>query len=512
MALSDYTPAEQEAIAQVWRDGDLTYLLHPGQQKLYDLIRAQQQGVRDGDPEAGRKYAINIARRWGKSWLLLTMALEDGLSINRGLIRYAASTDDQVTEIVTQILPELLEDCPDDIKPVWKASEGTWSFPSTGAVLKLSGMHTRNACNAQRGTKAHRCYVDEAAFSEHMEYLIGSVLMPQCLTTNGTVIISSTPPESPAHPFVALCLNLEARGKYHRRNIHDPDAPHLTPTVIEEFKRECGNGDPVVGERSTQWRREYLCEFVVDSQKAVVPEFTEMESKIVEARERPAHTDLYVIADLGYEDLSAWLFIHTDFKSGLWIVEDELVMRNASVTEQVEAARAKELTLWGAKPANDNGATQIANDNAMASPVTQSVTPYCRLADASPLVVAEMHRAQKYAMGQVDNSDREAAVNALRRVTQLARYRIHPRCKQTIAHMKAALWNDQRTSFKRMGSFGHFDCVAALMYAERHIDRQRNPWPLLDDGVTRSSHWIPALHNQQKPALASLGSKWRKPR
>jgi hypothetical protein len=504
MTAAAYTPAELEAVHQCWRAGELSYLLHPGQQKLYDLIRAQQQGVRDGDPEAGRKYAINISRRWGKSWLLLTMALEDGLRIHRGLIRYAASTDDQVTEIVTQILPELLEDCPDDVRPVWKASEGTWTFPTTGAVLKLSGMHTRNACNAQRGTKAHRCYVDEAAFSEHMEYLIGSVLMPQCLTTNGTVIVSSTPPESPAHPFVALCLNLEARGKYHKRDIYDPDAPHLTPAVIEEFKRECGNGDPLVGEKSTQWRREYLCEFVVDSQKAVCPEFTEMETKIVEEHERPAFYDRYVIADLGFHDLSAWLFVIWDFKRGLWIAEDEVVMRNASVSDQVRAAVAKEWELWG--PANDNG--EPGNLDA------SGLTPYCRLADASPLVIAEMNRERKYAIGQVDNSDREAGVNALRRVTQLAKYRINPKCKHLISQMKSAIYNPSRTGFARMGTFGHFDAVAAACYVERHVNRQHNPYPALDPGVSRATHWLGEAHTDsaEKRALGSIRSKWRKPR
>jgi hypothetical protein len=488
----EYTEEEARAVAQCWEEGDLTYLLHPGQQKLYDLIRAQQQGVRDGDPEAGRKYAINISRRWGKSWLLLTMAIEDGLTIRGGLIRYAASTDEQVTEIVTQLIPELLADCPEHLRPVWKESKGTFTFPSTGAILRLSGMHTRKACDAQRGTKAHRCYVDEAAFSDHLEYLVGSVFMPQCLTTNGTVIISSTPPESPAHPFVAMCLELEARGKYHKRDIHDPDAPHLTPAVIEEFKAECG------GERSTKWRREFLCEFVVDTDSAVCPEFQEMEPILVEAHERPSHYDTYVIADLGFHDLAAWLFVIWDFKRGLWVAEDELVMRNASVSEQVRAALAKERELWG--PANDNGGPAWA--------------PYCRLADASPLVIAEMNRERKYAIGQVDNSDREAAVNALRRVTQQGRYRINPKCKNLIAHMKAAVWNTSRTSFARMGSMGHFDCVAAAMYTERHMNRQHNPYPELAEGVTAHNYWIPAasVDPAGKRALQSIGSRFRKPR
>jgi hypothetical protein len=443
-----------------------------------------------------------MPRRSGKSWALLVMATEDGLTIPNGMIRYAAATDDQVTEIVTQIMPELLEDCPEDIRPIWEPSKGRYVFPGSGAVLKLSGMHTRKACDAQRGTKAHRCYVDEAAFSDHMEYLIGSVFMPQCMTTGGMVIIASTPPESPAHPFVTLCQELELRGKYHKRTVYEIKAPHITPALIEEFKRECGNGDPVVGERSIKWRREFLCEFVIDDTKAVIPEFTDMESVIVEEREPPAHTDRYVIADLGYEDLAAWLFIYTDFRAGLWVVEDELVMRNASVTEQVRAAKAKERALWG-EPANDNGTP--VNDNAEPS-------VYCRLADASPLVIAEMQRGQRYPIGQVDNSDREAAVNALRRVTQLARYRIHPRCKHTIAHMKAAIWTKTRTSFERMGSMGHFDCVAALMYAERHIDRQRNPFPALDENVKHHTHFIGADYTRKKPALASLGSKWRPPR
>jgi hypothetical protein len=442
--------------------------------------------VRDGDPEAGRKYAINISRRWGKSWLLLTMALEDGLTIQGGLIRYAASTDEQVTEIVTQLVPELLADCPEHLRPVWKESKGTFTFPSTGAVLRLSGMHTRKACDAQRGTKAHRCYVDEAAFSDHLEYLVGSVFMPQCLTTNGTVIISSTPPESPAHPFVAMCLELEARGKYHKRDIHDPDAPHLTPGVIREFQEECG------GATSTKWRREFLCEFVVDTESAVVPEFSANEARIVEPHEaykRPDHYDAWVIADGGYHDLSAWLFIAWDFQRAVWVVEDELVMRNAAISDQVAAARAKEAALWGDHPV------------------------YARMGDFTPLVIAEMQKGQRYEIGQVDNSDREAAVNGLRRAVQLGKIRILSNCKQTIAHLKSAVWSTNRNSFARMGALGHFDCVAALMYAERHVNRQRNPFPDPMESLDRLQYWrSPHYRPTAGSAFDVLRPRFRKPK
>lgn len=496
----------QAAIEQCWRAGDLTYLLHDGQLELYELIRAQQQAVRDGDTEAGRKFAANVHRRFGKSWLWLDMAIEDGFRIERGLIRYAAPTEDQVTGFLLPLADELLAECPEDIKPQWQASRSQFYFPTTGAILKLSGMHTRRACDAQRGTGTHRAYLDEAAFSEHLDYMIGSVLMPQCLTTNGTILVASTPPETPAHPFVALCHQLASTGKYFHRTIHNSKAPHITPSLIEEFKAECG------GEHTTKWRREFLCEFVIDDETAIVPEFTAAESTIVEEVEAPVVCDRYVVADIGFVDLSFWLFGYYDFQRALWCVEDELVFRNTSLTAMVRAAREKERELWWSKLPSLPPRPPMTDDVDWEVPPEPEPQPYARFADVDALVLAEMSREQRYRIGPVRNDDLDAAVNALRLATYRRKYRVHPRCKQLIAHLKAGVWNTARTGFARMGSFGHFDGVAAAMYFERHVNRTRNPMEGLPAAGTPEEQLAAARgrRRMQGKTAAALGSRWRR--
>jgi hypothetical protein len=487
LALSDYTPGVRDAVEQQWHDGDLSYLWHEEQQRWDDIRRAH----------ARRVFVVECSRRIGKSMYLCALAIQEAISGPDRQIRYAAPHAKDVKKIVLPHMRSILEDCPGELKPSFSVVDNCWTFPN-GSQIHIAGCNSGNA-ESLRGVASHLCLVDEAGFVDELRYVVFDILLPQTLTTDGRIVLASTPAKSPAHDFAAYCAEAEASGSYVHATIYD--APHITGDLIAEYMGESG------GEESSTWRREYLAQRVVDEESAVVPEFIRMRDVLVEEHERPAHYDRYVIADLGYHDLAAWLFVIWDFKRGLWIAEDELVMKNASISEQVRAAIAKEHALWG-EPANDSGvgARPVNGNTAGESSV------YCRLADGSPLVIAEMQRGQKYPIGQVDNGDRDAAVAAFRRVTRDAKYRINPKCKTLISHISAAVWNPQRSNFARMGSFGHFDALAAALYAERHIDRQRNPFPALDENVKHDTHFIGADYTRRKPALASLGSKWRPPR
>ena len=50
-------------------------------------------------------------------------------------------------------------------------------------------------------------------------------------------------------------------------------------------------------------------------------------------------------------------------------------------------------------------------------------------------------------------------------------------CPELVGHLRAAIWNKQRTKFEFVDGFGHFDGVDALKYLCRHVVRGHNPWP-----------------------------------
>ena len=292
----------------------------------------------------------------------------------------------------------------------------------------------------------------------------------------------STPSRSAAHVFLTkYCLRAQGEGNYLHRTIYD--APHITKDILEKYKAEAG------GEESATWQREYLAKVVVDEEIAVIPEFATAEATIVAEVERPEFFDTYVSIDIGYHDLTAVLFAYYHFPLATVVVEDELVFLKTNSGAIASAAKEKERELWGHQ-----------------EPVT-------RFIDASQHLVRDLSTDHCYQVNKVRRDDRDAAINKLRLLIADHRVFIHPRCRNTIAHLKGAVWNQSRTKFARSGKLGHFDCVAALVYLCRYIGPQSNPFPPLR-GVTRKTHHVTVVPpSREKLELSKLmrsrRRKWR---
>jgi hypothetical protein len=477
LARTDYTEEQWEAVQDCWRNGRLNYFYYPLQDEWDESFRASSRRI----------WVAECSRRLGKSVFSVTKAFEPCLR-GEGDVRYGAPTQKMVKNIISPIIKgTLLPDCPPELQPKFYQQDGIWEFP-TGCVLQVAGLNNGHADDL-RGTECVLAVLDEAGFIDDLKYVVEDVLLPQLLTTDGHLMMPSSPAVTPAHDFTGFCVDAEANGSYVHATIYDAlrkGHPKLTPDLIAEFAVEVG------GEKTSAWKREYLAQRVISEDAAICPEFTEAERFIVERVEdykRPEYYDAWVIADSGYHDLSAWIFIVWDFKRAVWVVEDELVFRNCSISEQTRAAEAKERELWGDHPV------------------------YARYIDASPLVIAEMQKEGRYPIGQVNNQDRDAAVNGLRLAVGRHTIRILDRCKTTIAHLRGGVWNTARTSFARMGNMGHFDAISAAMYAERHVSRSRNPYPPHPDGVTQLTHSMFDVARQAPAgfsAFRSIGSKWRR--
>ncbi len=437
-------------VRAAWHNGSCSYLLHDGQLEVRDLFEASE----------ARRFVLCCSRRYGKSFLACVLAIEHALSHRGASIRIAAPTAKMVRSIIEPHMRAILADCPAELRPKHHRQDGAWQF-QTGSFIHVAGCDGGNA-ERHRGTDCSLAIVEEAGFIDELGYVVDDIFTPQLLTTNGRMIMLSSPPRTPAHPFVGYALAAQERDAYVHRTIHQ--APHISERLVEEFCRESG------GEQSTTWRREYLARFVVDESRAIVPEFADLEPVIVKEVERPDYFDAYVAADFGYKDLTFVVFGYYDFPADRIVIEGEVVLEQSNSSTIAEAMKAKERELWGEK-----------------EPM--------RVADADRIVLADIVTQHDMSVLPARKDDREAAINALRLAVTERRLVIHPRCTSLRAHLRAGIWNKARSQFDRSGGFGHFDGVAAAVYFVRHVTRGKNPFPRHHSGETLATHWMPTKAN-----------------
>lgn len=453
-------------IEAAWHAGDLRYLLHDGQIELREMVR-ESDDIID---------VILAARRYGKSWGGVVDSAEEIAACEEHGVRdrwlIAAQTQKDAEAIIAPHVEDVMRDAPKKYRPKFNAQKLRWTWEG-GCVLQLAGTDGRNR-DRLRGRGARRVLVDEAGFHDDFEYLIKSVLLPQALNARsrftirgyehpslarfgppGKVLLMSTPSRSPEHPFVAeYCRQAEERGRLRIKTIYD--APHITREAADRFIAESG------GMQSTNVRREYFCERIVEESRAIVPEFSQRRDALVHVRAMPIHFRCFTVADFGFSDMSVIGFWEHHFDDDVLYQRDELVFRNQGTNVIAPAVAAKELTLWRREPNERWG-----DPNSSQSTATRE----------SEIVINDfvIYHGQRWAP---TNRDRlQPAVNALRVACAQGSVAWHPDCTVTIAHMGGGVWNDQRSSFARSGEHGHFDGIAQAMYAHRHVDRTTSPYP-----------------------------------
>lgn len=364
--------------------------------------------------------------------------------------------------IVYPHLAKILADCPDAMRPKVNRMEMTWTWPN-GSVLKLAGCDGSNA-DRLRGGECHEAFVDEAGFVDDLKTVVEDVIMPMTLTTNGRILLASTPPTSPAHPFADYVAKAEAENALYRATIYD--APHIPREKADEYIANAG------GPESPTARREYLAEIVIDESMAIVPEFVRVRGEIVREFAIPTWRDCYTVADFGFHDLTVVLFAFYDFERARICIEDEISMHQASGLDVGAAVHRKERELWGHE----------------VKPSRYADAPVQMLADlAHPSLGASL------AFSPCRKDDAEAALNQLRMAIQRKEVEIHPRCKTLISHLHYGTWNANRTSFSRPDDarYGHWDAIAAATYLVRHVARHRNPHPGVTHEMLDGRHYIP---------------------
>jgi hypothetical protein len=441
-------PSKKALIEELWRRGNLSWKLDKSQQELYKLFYDTHNHLN----------TWLLARRSGKTYCLCILALEQCLRKPNSIVKFVSPTKLQVNNNVRPLFKQIIDDCPTDIRPEFRAKDYIYYFPN-GSEIQLAGTDNGHA-EKLRGGDSHIWFVDEAGTCSDLENVVKSILQPTTLITKGKGILASTPPPESEHDFLKFIDAAQEEGTLIKKTIYDN--PRLTKEDIDLEIKKAG------GLHTDFFRREFLCEIIKDTNTAVIPEFTEeLESKIVkEDWPLPPFFDSYESMDLGFKDMTVILFAYFDFRADKLIIQDEYVTsgNDMQLPKLMRAIIDKERELWY-------------------NPLTNEIKkPTLRVSDINYIVTNEISRASNNEISfmPAKKDDKDAALNTMRVMLAAQKIIIHPRCKTLIHHLRNVKWHSKtnKDKFARSASGSHhYDAVDALCYMVRHVQYSKNPYP-----------------------------------
>jgi len=435
--------SKKAILSELWHRGELSWLLYDHQLPIYKALRTAITSRK-------LKYVLNCARRFGKTTILVLIALEEALRLKHRHIRFASCTGKEVRNAVLPIMQILLETCPESIKPKWNSIDGSFKF-SNGSELHIAGV---NNCHEDdlRGANSHLNIVDEAGMIDNLKYLIQSILIPQTLTTNAITLIASTPSVTQDHDYKLYYDEAQASENLSEFDVYDNKS--LTPEIINKIMEDNG------GANSTTWQREYLCSWVVDEELDIIKEWKDEYIGEVERDEFYDFYHKYTCMDLGVKDLTALLYGYYDFKNARLVIQAEGIINGRDMTTAIVAdmVQVQEKELWSKQK------------------------PYKRIADSNnPLMLQDLTTTHGVHFSPTNKDSLDAMINKVRLFVGAGRLVVHPDCTHLIACLKYAIWKNKpggAREFARSATYGHYDALASLVYLIRNLDEQSNPIPV----------------------------------
>lgn len=422
-----------------------------------------------------------ISRQRGKSFAALLYAVCLCIARPGTIVRYAAKTKESAWLILEPTLQQILETCPDDLKP---KLDSPVKFPN-GSEISWAGTDAQSF-DRLRGPRSHLILFDECAFYQDLEK-VEAALLPQLITTRGKAIYLSTPPESPVHVFASRYRAALGTRRATRETIHDnPRLDVESLRLIAQAEADRLNLSLEELYSSTFWRREYLAEIVTESSRAALPAWEQHGEKCIGVVERPAHFDGYVTVDFGFlPDPSAILAGWHDFPGAKLIITHEWERWGATTKQVIEAAKAIETEAWGSERW-DGTLTGAADFSLEALPLwlrdgvhkKAPRQPYLRSADGPKQTLAEISTEQGYALLPARKAEKRLAVDTLNNLVREERLIVDPSCVRTIEQLSTTLWNNTRTEWERSSKHDHGDLLDDAIYMAREVRWNRDPRPV----------------------------------
>jgi hypothetical protein len=424
----------------LWKRGDIRGFL---------LDRTQREMLAEYERGKSLIHIMLCSRRLGKTYMLVTHAIETALKSPNMQLKYITDTQRNARDMALPIFREVLTSCPAEIKPDWSVHGNRWLFKN-GSEIAMYGVDATGG-DGLRGQACDGFWVDEAGFVDRLDVLVTEVLSPMIIQRGARGILSSTPPRNMDHPFISFVAQAEKNKALTKRTIYD--CPRFTPKMIDLFIESAGGVD------SEAFRREYLCEMVAVSDLQVVPEATEtrLASMIYSTEPNLGYLpDCYVALDPGYADKAAILYGYYDFLNATIVIQREFVVPGQNTAQLANNIRKTEEELWSGRP------------------------PLKRVSDVDLRLIEDLRVLHGIRFQKTEKDDKEAQINLLRVLVEQGKIKIHESCVELLAQLKYAQWKvsaSGRRDFKRTPELGHCDAIDALIYLIRNINRHRNPMP-----------------------------------
>lgn len=261
MTISELKATRGEWLKEAWARGSLRYKLRPVQHRIRTAWHESRA--------FSKKFLGHISRQTGKSFFWTSVAIEECIKTPNFKVIYIAPVKEKLKDFITPIITEILKDCP---SPSVIQLVGTNLVFFNGSVISFYGA-VNESYQHIRGSAAGLVIIDEAGFVDSLDQLMG-MIQPVLLRANGFLILSSSSPVSGDHPFCEYIEQAEKEGWYFKSTIDDDET--VTDDQRETWAREMG------GRGSTAFRREFLCEIVTETERAIVPEWKDVFIQTVE--------------------------------------------------------------------------------------------------------------------------------------------------------------------------------------------------------------------------------------
>lgn len=469
--------AERVALAhECWRDGDLEFLLHADQRTVRRLIRKRFSG-------GARRFVLEIARKWGKSILLVALCCEEALRGPKRRIVYGAPTLKMLQEFVHPAFDIVCADAPPEMRPVWSGENQHYTFPHNGSWVHLFGADDLRAAKRGRGPEATLAVFDECAYTSVLNTVLTQVFRPSLQRTGAPTILSSSPADTPAHEFTDVAELEEVAGNYANRSWFDN--PLLTDEMrereLEEMAREAGS---TVEEyvKSDTYLREYMGKRVLDPRLVAIPEWAEVEAECTVAIPRPKLFRGHEGIDFGGTDPHFVAFGYWHLVEGL-VIEHELYLRADQVHDELSVEiKAKEQECWGTT--RFDGTLEALADATLAKRFGDRIPDFLRgavgkRASAQPHIRVVDHNMDLvrmlYETGiaclPAQKDEKRFHVQRLRSLVKAKQLKVHPRCVNLLRHLKQTTWKDERRTEWARKAGDHGDGIDALLYMTRDLNR-----------------------------------------
>lgn len=437
---------EEKAVEASWEIGRLYIHLNPSQRKIYDAFKASIG--------KNSKFVVNCSRKIGKSVIGLFLGAEICIAKKNALVAFIAPTVDDVQEYIRQLYDVAFATCPDRLKP--KLLRTQIKFANGSKILfRGVGKGVGTSYNNLRSFAFDLIILDEAGFSANLDEIVDGALVSTLIPRNGNMLLLSTPPVTPDHAFKAYCDQAEIDGAYMKLTIRDS---HYSLERQEKFIKDLG------GILSHKVRREFFCEFVIDTDFQLCPEWKPEYEREVAKNENFRFWFKYDALDQGWTDNSVCGFASVEWISGKSIItlRDEVCMKSPEQTTDLLAERiiAKEKETFGDMEIKK----RIADNN-------------------TPSLLQDFNLRHHLYFSPVESKTYlDVMVSDVRELVKEGRVFVSPKCIQTLGCLKNGVWTKTKggargKEFSRSKTYGHYDGFAMLMYLVRSVDMLTNPLP-----------------------------------